>query len=80
MAIYAGEFIRQSDTFTADMEDKLDDIANGDRKYGDTLKEFYGPFHKDVKSKDKIAKITSLGQADPKFKCPKCGELLDIQY
>ncbi len=62
-----------SDSFTAEMEDKLDDIANGDRTYEKTLKEFYGPFHKEVKSKDKIDKITNLGAADPKFKCPKCG-------
>ncbi len=61
-----------SDSFTADMEDKLDDIANGTRKYFDTLKEFYGPFHKEVTSKEKIAKITNLGEADIKFKCPKC--------
>ena len=62
-----------SDSFTADMEDKLDDIANGSRTYEKTLTEFYGPFHKEIKSKDKIAKITNLGAADPKFKCPKCG-------
>ena len=62
-----------SDTFTADMEDKLDDIAEGTRQYVETLSEFYGPFQKDVKSKEKLAKATNLGQADPKFKCPKCG-------
>jgi DNA topoisomerase I len=62
-----------SDTFTADMEDKLDEIANGTRTYLKTLTDFYGPFHKDVKSKENIDKITNLGQADPKFKCPKCG-------
>ena len=62
-----------SDSFTADMEDKLDEIAGGTRKYLTTLKEFYGPFHKEVKSKEDIAKITHLGKADPKFKCPKCG-------
>jgi DNA topoisomerase-1 len=61
------------DTFTAEMEDKLDDISNGSRTYLKTLTEFYGPFHKDVKSKENIAKITNLGEADPKFKCPKCG-------
>ncbi len=61
-----------SDSFTAEMEDKLDDIATGSRTYLKTLSEFYGPFHKEVKSKDKIAKITNLGEADPKFKCPKC--------
>jgi DNA topoisomerase-1 len=62
-----------SDSFTAEMEDKLDDIATGTRKYEATLREFYVPFHKDVKSKDKIAKITNLGVADLKYKCPKCG-------
>jgi DNA topoisomerase-1 len=62
-----------SDTFTAEMEDKLDGIANGTHKYLATLKEFYGPFHKEVKSKEKVAKATNLGDADPKFICPKCG-------
>jgi DNA topoisomerase-1 len=55
------------------MEDKLDDIANGARTYEKTLTEFYGPFHKEVLSKDKLAKATNLGLADKKFKCPKCG-------
>lgn len=62
-----------SDTFTAEMEDKLDGIANGTHTYLKTLSEFYGPFHKEVKSKEKVAKATNLGAADPKFKCPKCG-------
>ncbi|MEK7641430.1 MAG: type I DNA topoisomerase [Patescibacteria group bacterium] len=61
------------DTFTAEMEDKLDGIANGTHKYLATLKEFYGPFHKEVLSKEKVAKATDLGAADPKFICPKCG-------
>jgi DNA topoisomerase-1 len=68
-----------SDSFTAEMEDKLDDIANGDRKYEDTLNEFYTPFHKEVKSKEKMDKITNLGNADSKFKCPKCGSSMDIK-
>ncbi len=62
-----------SDSFTAEMEDKLDDIASGSRSYEKTLSEFYGPFHKEVLAKEKTAKVTNLGQADPKFKCPKCG-------
>lgn len=61
-----------SDSFTADMEDQLDDIANGTRTYKKTLTDFYKPFHKDVKSKEKLAKATSLGLADPRFVCPKC--------
>ncbi|KKT82055.1 MAG: DNA topoisomerase I [Candidatus Yonathbacteria bacterium RIFCSPLOWO2_01_FULL_43_27] len=68
-----------SDSFTAEMEDKLDDIANGDREYVKTLKEFYGPFSKDVKEKDKLDKITTLGDADPQHTCPKCGDVMVIK-
>lgn len=63
-----------SDTFTAEMENELDEIADGSREYTKTLKDFYGPFSKDVKEKDSIDKLTTLEKADPKFICPKCGK------
>ena len=66
-----GKYI--SDSFTAEMEDELDDIANGDRSYEKTLKDFYTPFLKEVKSKDKIEKVTNLGEAPADMKCPICG-------
>jgi len=66
-----GDYI--SDTFTAEMEDKLDDISNGKREYTKTLKDFYTPFQKDVKSRGKATeKITNLGEAGKEFPCPKC--------
>ena len=68
-----------SDSFTAEMEDKLDLIAEGKAQYLKTLKDFYGPFTKDVKEKEKSDKITNLGDADPKFKCPKCGSPMVIK-
>jgi DNA topoisomerase I len=61
-----------SDSFTAKMENELDEIAEGKRKYAELLKDFYIPFTKDVASKEKIEKLTNLGKADKKFKCPKC--------
>lgn len=66
-----GEYI--SDTFTAEMEDKLDLIAEGKAEYEKTLSNFYKPFHKDVKSKEKLDKATTLGDAPANIKCPKCG-------
>ncbi len=66
-----GEYI--SDTFTAEMENELDEIADGTRKYEKTLKDFYGPFTKAVKSKAKIPKITGMGDAPAEFPCPICG-------
>ena len=62
-----------SDTFTAEMEDKLDQIAEGKREYLKTLKDFYGPFSKEVSSKEDIPKLTNLGDVSPEFICPKCG-------
>ncbi|MBK5215389.1 MAG: type I DNA topoisomerase [Candidatus Pacebacteria bacterium] len=62
-----------SDTFTAEMEDKLDDISNGKREYVKTLSDFYIPFQKDVKEKDKLAKATNMGEAPSDMLCPKCG-------
>jgi DNA topoisomerase-1 len=65
-----GEYI--SDTFTAEMEQSLDDIAEGKRTYEKTLAAFYKPFNKAVKSKNKIAKITNMGDAPVEFPCPTC--------
>ncbi len=62
-----------SDSFTAEMEDELDEIAEGKRTYEKTLKDFYGPFLKDVKSKDKLDKLTTMGEAPKDMKCPTCG-------
>lgn len=66
-----------SDTFTAEMEDELDEIAEGKRGYEKTLKDFYTPFLKEVKKKDKEAgKITDLGPAPKEFTCPVCGSAM----
>ena len=68
-----------SDTFTAEMEDELDDIANGKREYAKTLKDFYIPFQKDVKEKDKLAKATNMGEAPSDMLCPKCGSSMIVK-
>ncbi len=62
-----------SDSFTAEMENDLDEIAAGKRDYVKTLKAFYGPFSKEVRSKEKIEKLTNLGEANPGTVCPRCG-------
>ncbi len=69
---YFGHYI--NDSFTAEMEDKLDGIATGEKNYLKVLKEFYIPFLKDVKEKSKTSeKITDLGPIGDEFKCPLCG-------
>lgn len=68
-----------SDTFTAEMEDELDEISRGEREYEKTLKDFYGPFLAEVESKEKLEKATNLGDAPEKMKCPKCGSAMIIK-
>jgi DNA topoisomerase-1 len=69
-----GEYI--SDTFTAEMEDELDQIAEGKREYEKTLTDFYKPFTKEIKSKEKIEKLTNLGPVPAEFPCPVCGSAM----
>ena len=57
----------------------MDEISRGEREYEKTLKDFYGPFSKDVKSKEKLEKATNLGDAPENIKCPKCGGKMIIK-
>ena len=68
-----------SDSFTAEMEDELDEIARGERGYTETLAAFYGPFEKAVHAKDKLPKATALGDAPPEFPCPICGGPMEFK-
>lgn len=68
-----------SDTFTAEMENNLDEIARGERGYTETLSEFYKPFEKAVTAGDKLAKATALGDAPPEFPCPVCGSPMEFK-
>lgn len=66
--------------FTANMEEQLDDIAEGELEWVPVIKEFYDPFEKKLEVADeKLDKreVTKLGESDEK--CPKCGKTLDIK-
>jgi DNA topoisomerase-1 len=62
-------------TFTASMEEQLDDVAEGKRKYAELLTEFWGPFHKRVEEKtESIEKVNMEKETD--IPCPTCGTLM----
>ena len=67
------------DDFTSEMEDELDEIANGKLTYTKMLKAFYGPFKKAVEGKESIPKITNLGAGPKEFPCPVCGKDMVIK-
>lgn len=68
-----------SDTFTSEMENELDEIAEGTRGYTETLTDFYTPFNRAVTGKEHIDKITNLGAGPKEFPCPLCGKEMVIK-
>ena len=58
--------------FTAGMEDDLDKIAQGERKYLPVLKEFYGPFARRLKETEEKAKRVKVAVEKTGEKCPEC--------
>lgn len=63
--------------FTADMENKFDEIAAGEVEWVPVIKDFYEPFEKIIEEKDQTLskhEIINLGDADEM--CPECGSKL----
>ncbi len=59
--------------FTASMEDSLDEIANGQRKWAPMMKDFYTPFEKkltEVEGADRVA----IAVEETDEKCSQCGK------
>ena len=64
--------------FTADMENKLDDIENNQAEYETVLKNFYSPFETELElANSKTKEIKSKLQVVADIKCDKCeGDML----
>ncbi len=57
--------------FTAEMEDELDQIANGEKQWVPVIKEFYDPFEK-ILDKVKDAKRVKIEVEQTNELCPEC--------
>jgi DNA topoisomerase I len=68
-----------SEEFTAEMEDKLDDIAEGSALWQPVIKDFYVPFEKEVKEKGPNIKPTKPADRPTDEKCEVCGKPMVIK-
>ena len=59
--------------FTALMEEKLDEIANGKAAYEQVIRAFYEPFARDLSDVTKSAETIKLTVVALDEKCPECG-------
>lgn len=65
--------------FTAKMEEELDEIAEGKRKWQPVIKEFYVPFEANLKIKDKEINKKDLTEEKTDLKCDKCGSPMIVK-
>jgi DNA topoisomerase-1 len=65
--------------FTSVMEDELDEIANGDRAWVPTMREFYGPFTETLKQAEKTMERVRLKDEPSDETCEKCGRPMVIK-
>lgn len=68
-------------TFTATMEEELDEVEEGKRQWKDVLKEFYSWFEKDlVKAETNMENVKELIQQEANEVCEKCGKKMVIRF
>ncbi|MDO8551824.1 MAG: type I DNA topoisomerase [bacterium] len=65
--------------FTAHMEDDLDEIANGEKKWVPLIKDFYDPFTAKLNSVSKVAERVTVETEVTDEICPECGAPLVIR-
>jgi len=66
--------------FTARMEDDLDKIADGKRKWVPVIREFYEPFEKELGIKnEELRKEDFTTLEKTREKCPECGQPLVVK-
>ncbi|MBU1992727.1 topoisomerase DNA-binding C4 zinc finger domain-containing protein, partial [Patescibacteria group bacterium] len=66
--------------FTAEMEDQLDQIAEGKKKWVPVIDEFYKPFHKLIVEKSDSIKKEDIIQETTKEKCDECGSKMLVKF
>ena len=65
--------------FTAEMEQKLDEVAEGKEPWRDVIESFYGPFHQELSvAEEKMEKI-QIKDEPAGFNCEECGHPMVVK-
>jgi DNA topoisomerase I len=65
--------------FTAQIEDKLDEIASNDAEWKEVMRDFYGPFEKSLEKAEKGMERIEMKPVQTDEKCPKCGSPMGLR-
>lgn len=66
--------------FTAKIEEDFDEIAEGKEPWKEVIREFYGPFEKEVEKVDKELEHVKIEDEVTDIPCDKCGRMMVIKY
>ena len=66
--------------FTAKMENQFDQIAEGNRNWKNTIKDFYTPFEETIEKVKKELEHVKLVEEVSDVPCDKCGKMMVIKY
>lgn len=67
-------------SFTAQMEDELDEVARGERDWRQIMEEFYQPFSQKVEKTEETAERMKVEAEVSDVKCPTCGKNLVYRF
>lgn len=65
--------------FTAQMEENLDEIEQGNKKWVDVIRNFYGDFEKQVDKANKELEHVKISDPISDVPCDKCGRMMVIK-
>ena len=66
--------------FTARLEEKLDEIAAGEREWVDVVRDFYGPFEEQLRHAEEVMPEVKVEPEKIDRKCPECGHQLIVRH
>ena len=66
--------------FTSLMEKELDEVEEGEKPWVDTVRDFYGPFTKDMEKAQQLVGPKDIVEPPTNIPCEKCGRMLEIKW
>ena len=66
--------------FTAKIEEEFDEVAEGKEQWKQVIRDFYGPFEKEVEKVEKELEHVELTEEVSDVPCEKCGRMMVIKY
>ena len=69
-----------NEEFTADIESQFDNIAEGKEEWKQMIRDFYGPFKKELDEAEKNLEHIEIKDEVSDVKCDKCGRMMVYKY